>query len=184
MRELSLHILDLAQNSIEAGAKNIVIAVDEDENGYFVFRIEDDGRGMEEELLQKVRDPFTTTRLSRNVGMGIPFIDMTAEQCGGRLDIASVKGEGTKIAAYFEKDNIDRPPLGNICESIKVLLAGAPWIDVVFTYKKGERSMRFDTKDIRAVLGEDTDFTNPDVYSWLDGYLQQEINRVQGVEVK
>lgn len=184
MRELSLHILDLAQNSVEAGAKNIRLAVDEDENGYFVFRIEDDGRGMSAELLQKVRDPFTTTRLSRNVGMGIPFIDMVTEQCGGHLDIVSAKGSGTKIAAYFARDNIDRPPLGNMAETVKVLLAGAPWIDLVFNYRKGERSMCFATQELRTILGETADFANPEVCAWIEGYLQQEIKRVQGVEVE
>lgn len=183
MRELSLHILDLAQNSIEAGAKNLQIAVNEDEQGYFVFRIQDDGRGMSEELLSKVRDPFTTTRLSRNVGMGIPFIDMVTQQCGGHLDISSVKGQGTLIEAYFAKDNIDRPPLGNIIETIKVLLAGAPWIDLIFTYQQGSASITFSTKEVREILGEAADFTNPEVYTWMEGYLQQEIDRVRNVEV-
>lgn len=183
MRELSLHILDLAQNSIEAGAKTLWIFVNENENGFFVFRIKDDGRGMSEELLSKVRDPFTTTRLSRNVGMGIPFIDMTAQQCGGHLDITSQKGEGTLIEAYFEKDNIDRPPLGNIIETIKVLLVGASWIDVIFTYSSGAEQMEFSTKAVRDILGDAADFANPEIYTWLEDYLKQEINRVRGMEV-
>lgn len=183
MRELSLHILDLAQNSIEAGAKTLWISVNENENGFFVFRIKDDGRGMSEELLRTVRDPFTTTRLSRNVGMGIPFIDMVAQQCGGHLDISSQKGRGTLIEAYFEKDNIDRPPLGNIIETIKVLLAGAGWIDLVFSYGNGDELMEFSTKAVRDILGEATDFSNPEVYTWLEEYLAQEINRVRGMEV-
>ncbi len=118
MRELALHILDLAQNSVEAGAKNISISIDEDADGYFVFRIEDDGHGMSEEMLQRVRDPFVTTRLTRKVGMGIPFIDMVTQQCGGHLEISSQKGSGTVLTAYFAKDNIDRPPLGEIVASI------------------------------------------------------------------
>lgn len=183
MRELSLHILDLAQNSIEAGAKNLWISVNENEKGFFVFRIRDDGRGMSEELLSTVRDPFTTTRLSRNVGMGIPFIDMVAQQCGGHLDITSKKGEGTLIEAYFEKDNIDRPPLGNIIETVKVLLVGAAWIDLFFSYGNGDAQMEFSTKAVRDILGEATDFSNPEIYTWLEEYLAQEINRVRGMEV-
>lgn len=182
MRELSLHILDLAQNSIEAGAKNLVIDINEDEKGFFVFRIRDDGRGMSEEMVRQVRDPFVTSRLTRKVGMGIPFIDMVARQCGGRVDIFSTPGKGTEIAAYFERNNIDRPPLGNIVETIKVLLAGASWIDLIFYYRRGIESMVFKTSEVRDILGDDADFTEPALYKWLEEYLQQEIARVKGRE--
>lgn len=121
MRELSLHILDLAQNSVEAGAHNLQIDIDENENGYFTFSISDDGRGMTEEMVKKVRDPFVTTRLTRKVGMGIPFMDMVTSQCGGYFDIKSQPGEGTVVKAAFKADNIDRPPLGDIAGSIAAL---------------------------------------------------------------
>ncbi len=183
MRELSLHILDLAQNSVEAGAKNIVIDINENEDGYFVFRIEDDGRGMTNEMVQQVRDPFVTTRITRKVGMGIPFIDMVTRQCGGHLDITSVKGSGTVLKAYFEKDNIDRPPLGNIAKSIKVLLAGAPWLDLIFSYRKGTEAMIFSTKEMRSILGDTADFSVPEVCTWVESYLGQEIARVGGREI-
>lgn len=182
MRELSLHILDLAQNSIGAGAHCITIIIDEDENGFFTFSIEDDGCGMSEAMVQKVRDPFVTTRTTRKVGMGIPFIDMVAQQCGGHLDIKSIEDEGTVIKAYFAKDNIDRPPLGNIVESIKVLLVGAPWLDVIFTYKNGAKAFTFSTYEVRAALGDAADFTNPEVYAWIEGYLKQEVALVQDKE--
>jgi hypothetical protein len=107
---------------------------------------------------------------------------MVCQQCGGHLDINSVEKEGTTIKAYFAKDNIDRPPLGNIVESIKVLLVGAPWLDVVFTYQNGDKGFTFDTCQIREVLGDATDFTNPEVYTWIEGYLKQEIALVQGKE--
>ena len=130
-----------------------------------------------------MRDPFVTTRKPRKVGMGIPFIDMVCQQCGGHLDINSVEGEGTIIKAYLDKDDIDRPPLGNIAESIKILLVGAPWLDVVFAYQNGDKGFVFDTCQIREVLGDDTDFTNPEVYTWIEDYLKQEIALVQGKEV-
>lgn len=182
MRELSLHILDLAQNSIGAGAHLVTIIIDEDEKGFFTFSIEDDGCGMSEEMVKQVRDPFVTTRKTRKVGMGIPFIDMVSQQCGGHLDIKSVEGEGTLIKAYFTKDNIDMPPLGDIVESIKVLLVGAPWLDVVFIYRNGAKEFTFNTQDIREALGDAADFTNPEVYAWIEGYLRQEIALVQGKE--
>ncbi len=179
MRELSLHILDLAQNSLTAGARNLTIAIDEDENGYFVFRIEDDGHGMSEEMLRRVRDPFVTTRRTRKVGMGIPLVDMVTRQCGGRLELSSVQGRGTALAAYFARENIDRPPLGNIAETIKVLLAGAPWLELVFTYRHGAAMMSFSTKEVRGILGSAADFTAPELYTWLEEYLGQEIARVR-----
>ncbi len=182
MRELALHILDLAQNSIAAQAKNVIIAINEDEKGYFTFSIADDGCGMSEEMLAQVRDPFVTTRKTRKVGMGIPFIDMVAQQCEGWLDLTSTVGKGTTLKAYFAKDNIDRPPLGNIVETIKILLVGAPQLDVLFTYAKGEESMQFNTKEVREVLGEATDFANPEIYTWLEDYLTQEIALIQGKE--
>lgn len=184
MRELSLHILDLAQNSIEAGARNLQIVIDEDEGGYFVFRITDDGRGMSRELLEQVRDPFTTTRLSRKVGMGIPFIDMVTQQCDGHLEIKSAKGSGTEIAAYFVKGHIDMPPLGDIAASIRVLLAGAPWIDLLFIYRGAGGCLEFSTLAMREILGDTADFANPEVSVWLEEYLHQEIAKVRGMEVQ
>lgn len=175
MRELSLHILDLAQNSIEAGAHHLQIDINENEDGYFTFVISDDGRGMTEEMVKKVRDPFVTTRLTRKVGMGIPFMDMVTAQCGGYFDIKSVPGEGTTVKAAFKADNIDRPPLGDIAGSIAVLLAGAPGLNLVFTYKAKTGTFVFDTDEVRAVLGKDTDFSHPEIYRWTEGYLRQQL---------
>ncbi|CAK7003021.1 ATP-binding protein [Phascolarctobacterium sp.] len=179
MRELSLHILDLAQNSIEAGARSLVIEVNESENGFFVFRISDDGRGMSQEMVHTIRDPFVTTRTTRKVGMGIPFMDMVTKQCGGHLRIESCKGEGTVVEATFAEDNIDRPPLGDIASSIKVLLVGTPYLELRFIYKIGASGFELDTKEIRAILGEDADFTRPEVYTWIEDYLKQEILRLR-----
>ena len=179
MRELSLHILDLAQNSIEAGAHNLQIDINENENGYFTFAITDDGRGMTEEMVKQVRDPFVTTRLTRKVGMGIPFMDMVTAQCGGYFDIKSKPREGTTVKAAFKADNIDRPPLGDIAGSIAVLLAGAPGLNLVFTYKTPGGEFVFDTQEIRAVLGEDTDFAHPEVYQWTEDYLRQQLKALR-----
>ncbi len=179
MRELSLHILDLAQNSIEAGARHLKIDINENENSYFTFAIADDGRGMTEEMVKKVRDPFVTTRLTRKVGMGIPFMDMVTAQCGGYFDIKSKPGEGTVVKAAFKADNIDRPPLGDIAGSIAVLLAGAPQIELVFTYNAAGGSFVFDTQEVRAVLGNETDFAHPEIYRWTEDYLRQQLNALR-----
>ena len=179
MRELSLHILDLAQNSIEAGAHNVIIEINENENGFFVFRISDDGHGMSEEMVQKIRDPFVTTRTTRKVGMGIPFMDMVTKQCGGHLLIQSRKGKGTVVEAAFAKDNIDRPPLGDIVSSIKVLLVGTPYLELKFIYKIGTSGFDIDTRVIRSLLGDEADFTRPEVYTWFEEYLKQEISQLK-----
>lgn len=180
MRELSLHILDIAQNSVAAGAKRIVIEVNENENGFFVFRVSDDGCGMDEQMLRKVRDPFVTSRKTRKVGLGIPFMDMVAQQCGGRLDIVSEPGKGTELAAYFAADNIDRPPLGDLADSIAVLLAGAPQMEVEFKYSCAGGSFTFTTREVRDVLGDACDFANPEIYAWLSQYLEQQLAALQG----
>lgn len=180
MRELSLHILDIAQNSVAAGAKRIVIEVNENENGFFVFRVSDDGCGMDEQMLRKVRDPFVTSRKTRKVGLGIPFMDMVTQQCGGRLDIVSEPGKGTELAAYFAADNIDRPPLGDLADSIVVLLAGAPQMEVEFKYSCAGGSFTFTTREVRDVLGDACDFANPEIYAWLSQYLEQQLAALQG----
>lgn len=182
MRELALHILDIAQNSIAAKATKLIIEINENEKGFFVFRIKDNGCGTSEEMVRNVRDPFVTIRKTRKVGMGIPFMDMVTQQCGGHLDIISQPGKGTEVAAYFEADNIDRPPLGNIVESIKVLLVGTPDIDLDFTYTCTGGTMIFKTEEMREILGDACDFTNPAVYSWLEDYLTQQLNEVRSRE--
>lgn len=179
MREIALHILDLAQNSINAKADNIKIEVDEDENGFFAFTISDDGCGMSAEMVAKVRDPFTTTRTTRKVGMGIPFMDMVTERCGGRFDITSEVGVGTTMKATFEKDNIDIPPLGDLASSIAVLLAGGKKFNLIFSYKNGDETFVFTTDEVREILGEDIEFSNPEVYAWLEDYLRQNIDMLR-----
>lgn len=183
MRELALSILDAAQNSVAAGAKHIWLTVAENEAGYFLFRIRDDGCGMDSSLLQRVRDPFFTTRSTRRVGMGIAFIDMQTQQCGGHLDIISAPGEGTELAAYFAADNIDRPPLGDLVGSILVLLAGAPQLELDLYYCGARGRMHFSTEEVRRWVGADCDFANPIVYGWLKNYLKQQLSLVQGDEV-
>lgn len=173
MKELSLNILDLAQNGIRAGAHLIQVEVNEDEDGFFVFKVQDDGCGMTAELVQKVRDPFFTTRKTRKVGMGVSLVNMLAVQCGGHLDIESVPGQGTVMTAYFAKDNIDRPPLGNLPATMKVLVAGAPGLDYRLVYRHGAVNFTFDTREIRQELGTLADFSNPLLYEWVEKNVRE-----------
>ncbi len=123
MKELALHILDIMENSIRANANKIRVSLVEDSRfNQFVLTIQDNGKGMEKEVLARVRDPFFTSQ-NKKVGMGIPLLEQLASMCGGKLDIISQPGEGTTIRATFQKDHIDLPPLGNLPETLMVLFA-------------------------------------------------------------
>ena len=179
MREMALHILDLIQNSIAASAKKVFLDVNEDEEGEFVFRICDDGKGMNADLLQKIRDPFVTTRLTRDVGLGIPFISMSTEQSGGHLTIRSKEGVGTTIEAAFLRDHLDRPPLGDLAATIRVILVTNPELQFIVRYRYGNNCFEFDSLAVKEMLGDEIDFSFPEVYLWLDAYLKQEISKVR-----
>lgn len=137
MEDISLHILDIVENSIRANAKNIVIKISENrKEDYLTLLIEDDGKGMDKETLKKATDPFFTTKEGKKVGLGIPLLSQSAREGGGSLTINSEKGKGTKVYATFKLSNIDTKPLGNIDETIKVLRLSHPEINFIFEYKK------------------------------------------------
>jgi anti-sigma regulatory factor (Ser/Thr protein kinase) len=149
MKELALHILDIAQNSITAGAKNIGINVEEDEgNNVFRITVVDDGCGMSEEMVQRVTDPYVTSRTTRRVGMGIPLLMHSAEQAGGFLEIESEKGKGTTLEATFEHNHIDRPEFGDIAGVMSILIGGNPNIRFLFTHKRNKQDFSLDTNDV------------------------------------
>ncbi|HPG92717.1 MAG TPA: ATP-binding protein, partial [Clostridia bacterium] len=155
MKELSLNILDIASNSITAKATKIEITVK------YVFsqnllsiEIIDNGCGMDEEMVKRVSDPFTTTRKTRNVGLGIPFFKESAVSSGGQFSINSKIGEGTKVSATYQIDNIDRMPLGNLAETICTLISAKNDIRYVLTYRVDEREFVLDTDEVRNILGE------------------------------
>lgn len=140
MRELSLNVLDIAQNSIAARASLVTLTAEEDaEADRLTLRVEDNGCGMTPEQVEKVSDPFYTTRTTRPVGMGIPLFRMAAEAAGGGLTIASELGKGTAVAATFGLSHIDRLPLGDLCGTVSALIRLNPDIDFVFR-ASGERA--------------------------------------------
>ena len=179
MKELSLNILDVSENSVKAGAKNVEILITEDENT-MTLEINDDGCGMDAETLEKVTDPFFTTRTTRDVGLGIPFLKLAAEQTGGSLEIISrcVKdcpdNHGTKIKAVFNKNHIDFTPLGDIASTIVTLVQGAADIDFKFIHKTTEKEIDFDTKELRSVLGDDVPLNSMAVIQWIMQYFREE----------
>jgi anti-sigma regulatory factor (Ser/Thr protein kinase) len=163
MEDLSLHILDIAENSVAAGADRIEILVEVDTGrDLLIIEVRDNGRGMDETTLQSVTDPFFTTKTVRRIGLGLPFLKQAAEECEGRFSIASEKGKGTAVSVSFRNSHIDRKPLGDVGASVMVLIAGNPGVDVVFTYRKNGYTYRMDTRDIREQL-EEVPINSPEV---------------------
>ena len=150
MEDLSLHILDIAENSITAGAKNIEIKVLEDTKKD-IIRIEiiDDGKGMTEEQIQKVTDPFFTSRTTRKVGLGLSLLNQAAKMANGTMNIKSTVGKGTDVNATFQLGHIDRQPLGNIAETIITLIAGYPETNIKYMHQRDDQKFVFDTVEIK-----------------------------------
>ncbi len=149
MEDISLHILDIVENSIVAKAKRIEIRVIEDiEKNLFTVEIKDDGEGMDKATVKKVLDPFFTTRTTRKVGLGLPMLAQSTRESGGNIEISSQVGKGTKVKATFQYDHPDRRPLGNMKETLITLVSSHPEIDFVYEHKKGEEVLRLDTSDI------------------------------------
>ena len=178
MKELSLHILDIAQNSISAGARALDLMLAE-ENGWLTITVADDGRGMSPEFLATVTDPFTTTRTTRKVGMGLSLMKMEAQMSGGDLSIESTVGEGTTVTSWFDPGNIDMPPLGDLTSSITTLIQGSPDIDFVFTHRTPAGEYTLDTGEIRQIMG-DISLSEPEIIAWLTDYLHENESNIEG----
>lgn len=176
MKELSLHLLDVAKNSTAAGAKNVSITLDETAEGWLTIAIADDGRGMAPEFLAQVTDPFTTTRTTRKVGLGLPLLRLAAEQTGGSLSIDSNLGVGTTVAARFQRRHLDCPPLGDLAGAVALLIQGNPEIKLTYrhTTPKGEAALS--TAELRDILGDDISLAEPEVFAWIQDYLTEQEN--------
>ncbi|MDD2491299.1 MAG: ATP-binding protein [Bacteroidales bacterium] len=155
MNDLSLHIIDIIQNSLSAGAGIIKLTVEEDiPRDSLVIIIEDNGRGMTKEVAERLEDPFYTTRTTRRVGMGIPLFKQSALQSGGGLSITSEVGKGTVVRAWFVHSNIDRPPLGDIANSFVLMVSANPEMHFVLKYIYNGNEYIFDSMEVAEVLGD------------------------------
>ncbi len=173
MKDLAMHITDIVQNSIEAGATEVKLLITED-FGRDIFKIEisDNGRGMDKEMMAKVIDPFFTTRTTRRIGLGLPLLKAAAERCEGSMDIQSAPGKGTTVKAVFRHSHIDRAPLGNIIDTVINLIVGNPELNLVFIHKINDREITFDARELREQL-EDVSLNNPAVINWIKQYLSE-----------
>ena len=181
MKELSLNILDIAQNSITAKSTLINIEILEN-NELLTITISDNGCGMSQEMVNNVANPFTTSRTTRKVGLGIPLFKMASEQTGGSFSISSKSineypdSHGTVTKATFFKNHIDFTPLGDIITTITTLIQGMGEINLVFTHKSYEFDILLDTRELRETLGNDIPLSLPDVLVWITEFLKEKYN--------
>lgn len=180
MRELSLNVLDIAQNSISAGASLIEIEILEDTaKKELAIVIRDNGKGMTEEQVQNVRDPFFTTRTTRKVGMGIPLFKLAAEQTGGGLDIKSEVGKGTCVTAIFKTDSIDFTPLGDIESTVIMLITMNTDRNFTYRLKVDENEFTLSTAQLKELL-DDVPLSEPSVTQWVKEYLHEQTQIIRG----
>ena len=178
MKELSLNILDIAENSYKAGATLTEILLDE-EKDRLTITVRDNGSGMTDEVLSKVTDPFYTTRKTRSVGLGLPLLKLEAEMTGGSLTVESrhfsehPDSHGTSVSAVFYTDHIDSPPLGDIISTVVTLVQGHPNTDPLFSHKKDGCEITLDTREMRAVLG-DIPLDTFEVLEWVKDSLREQ----------
>ena len=170
---MSLHILDVLENSIEAGATRVELRIEEDlEADRLTIEIIDNGKGMDEETLARALDPFFTTRQTRHVGLGLPLFAAAAERCNGELRIESQVGQGTRVVATFQHSHIDRAPLGDVKSTLLAFLMSARPVDLHYIHRVDRRTFEFDTVELRAKL-EGVPLIHPAVRHWLARFIAE-----------
>lgn len=168
MKEISLHIMDIVQNSVRADARNIGISLLADTaSDALTVIISDDGSGMSEEMVAHVTDPFVTSRTTRRVGLGLSLLKAGAEGTGGSFSVRSKLGEGTIVQATYVMSNIDRPPIGDFAGTVHSIIICNPQLDFHIEVKLPDKETQtLDTKEVREVLG-DISLDEPDISAWL-----------------
>ena len=187
MRELSLHILDLLQNAVEAGATEVDVSVEQDLNGdRLIVTVEDDGRGMDADTARRAPDPFFTTRTTRHVGLGLPLLAAAAQRCDGGLSIDSQPGRGTRVVATFRHSHVDRAPLGDMPGTLLAFLLGGRATGLRYSHSVGNERFEFDSEAVRDEVG-DIPFSYPPLRAWLhdtiageEAVLAQHVARQHG----
>jgi anti-sigma regulatory factor (Ser/Thr protein kinase) len=179
LRELTLHILDIANNSISAGADKISITIIENRNDdTLTIEILDNGRGMSPEMVARVTDPFVTSRTERKVGLGIPLLKFAAESCNGWFEITSELGKGTQVRVQFQLSHIDRMPLGDLADTFLTLELGTPDVNWIFRVKRDDQEFYFDDVELKNEL-EGIEITQPDVIRFIRSIFEDGIEELQ-----
>jgi len=183
LRELALHILDIAENSISAGASQVEISVVRNtRENQLVISVRDNGNGMDEEMLARVINPFVTSRTTRKVGLGIPMFKQAAEACNGGLTVDSQPGKGTEITATFQNNHIDRMPLGNLADTFLSLLIGTPDVNWVLDYQADDQVFHFDDREVKAAI-EGMPLTDYRVIEYLTATIKDGVAGINNIEV-
>ncbi len=173
MDELSLNLLDIVQNSIHANATLITInVIDHQQMNCIGFEVIDNGCGMTDEQVSKVIDPFYTTRTTRTVGFGIPFLQQLADETDGELKLSSVLNSGTKLSLKLKKDNIDVPVMGNLADTLFTIIQANQTIDFYFKYLDDVHEFIFDSKEIKEIL-DGVDINSPEIILWIKDYIKE-----------
>ncbi|HOO95124.1 MAG TPA: sensor histidine kinase [Proteiniphilum sp.] len=173
MVTLAMHMIDIVQNALRAQANMITITLDErGDESLLLFQVEDDGSGMSPEILERLSDPFFTTRTTRRVGLGIPFLKMTCEQTGGTLRVSSAEGEGTTVEALYRTDNPDCLPLGDLEGSLLLMVMANPGIRFRFTYRVGPEVFSFDSDALRE---QGIDLQHPQLVVPVKDYIRENL---------
>ncbi len=183
MLEFSLYVLDITMNSVRAGATNITISLKE-QGEFLDFAVSDNGCGMTPEQVERLGNPFFTTRKTRNVGLGIPFLKMLAESTGGFVSIRSVHESvspehGTTTSARFGRNHIDFVPLGDMPDTVKTLIHGSPDVDFLYTHETENGTVTLSTAEIRQILGEDISLAEPEILLWIEGNLREQYESIK-----
>ncbi|HCJ10207.1 MAG TPA: ATP-binding protein [Clostridiales bacterium] len=178
MKEIALHVLDIVQNSIEAGATRVAVTVTEDtERDLLTVEIVDNGRGMPPDVARAATDPFVTTRRTRPVGLGLPLLALAARQSGGSLTVDSRPGEGTRVLVTFRSGHVDRPPLGDMALTLACLMAANPTLDLDYVHVRDGREFRVSAADLRSRL-DGVGLGNPAVFAFVRDYIGAKIREV------
>ncbi len=177
MRDLSMHITDIVQNSVRAKAKLVQLTIEEKQD-WLIFTFEDDGTGMNEETVKKVTDPFFTSRTTRKVGLGLPLFKQNAEMTGGSLHVFSELGKGTKVKVVMGLHHIDRPPVGDLPSTMAMIITGNPDVDMVFKYIKIDNEFSLDSREVKEAL-DGMDIRMPQVTSFLKEMIDENLKEIK-----
>jgi len=179
MKDLALHILDILQNSVTAGATLIELQIDEDpDKDEYRVKFTDNGKGMDSEMVKNVTDPFFTTRTTRKVGLGIPLLKQNAERTGGKMTIQSTQGQGTEVDVVFVYSHIDRLPTGDIPGTLALTVSSYPAIEFVYTHTTPFGTFIFDTIEIKETLG-DLPISNPQVIAFMKDLIRDNLEEIK-----
>jgi len=179
MEDLSLHILDIVENSLDAGARRVKILLEEDEQKDLLsFEIADDGKGMDREMVKRALDPFVTTKTTRKVGLGLPLLAQAVKAANGKLTIQSRPDKGTRVKATFQLSHIDTKPLGDIPQTLVTLIVGHPHADFLYSHKIGRSRYAFDTRELRAGM-DGVPLQTPEVVGFIKKNIKDGLDQLR-----